>query len=161
MDKSEVLKALNSMAPAKQLTLSEVAEVMGAKAELLTSEHIEAMKVMNSLKEKGITDPVATIAKYEERQRADALVVRNARLDAEFGPEGADKKNLLRIYAGEKVGEASGEDLEKRINAVKDDPIAKRLSAEKMDVHSAQNHLGKVDQKSDEPPASSARVDEV
>ena len=164
MDKEAVLKALNSMAPAKQLTLSEVAEVMGAKEQLLTPEHVEALKLVNTLKKEGISDPLSVVrelTELREKSKADEKVVRNSKLDAKYGPKGTDGKNLIRAYAEQQVGDAVGEELDKRINALKDDPIAQRLAAEKMDAHSRENHLGGAESDGDGTSASGRRTDEV
>jgi hypothetical protein len=141
--KEEVLSALATMKANAQITLVEVAGAMGLEAQLLTPEHVEALRVVNALKTEGVTDPLAFAKAAKDRQKADAETVRNAALDIAFGDD-KDGKNLLRQYAAKMVGEADGEELQKRINALKEDPVAKKLAAEKADPMSDHNAIGSV-----------------
>jgi len=147
-NKQEVLKVLCTMKANADITLGEVAEAMELQNQLITDEHIKALKIVNSLKELGFKDPMKDYEKLKNKIEADRESVRNARLDKEFGTKEdsqTKKENLLRTYAGGKTVNSYGEDLEKAINDLKEDPIAKRFAAELADVNSELNKLGVVE----------------
>ncbi len=158
VDKEELLKTLGVMKANAQVTLAEVAKAMGLEGQLVTSEHVEAVRVINALKADGVTDPISVIKAAKEREKADAIIVRNAALDVAFGTKG--EKNLLRSYAEKQVGDVGGEELAKRINALKEDPVALKLAADKADYTTDTNTIGRADHKGDAPTAE-RRVDKM
>jgi hypothetical protein len=165
MTKEEFMKVVNSLATAK-VTLSEIAEAMGEARSLVTPEYVEALRVVNALKAEGVKDPVTEITSLRKTVRDNEAVVRNAALDTAFGAQEKDEKgndkNLLRKYAAQQVGEAVGEELTKRVNSMKEDPVARKLSADKADPASSQNAVGSVDHRDDAPALdSNRRVDEM
>lgn len=154
LNKEELLKVLNTMKANADITLIEVAEAMGLKNQVITDEHIEAVKIVNSLKELGMKDPVKDYEKLKNKISADKESVRNARLDKEYGPEKdpvTNKENLLRTYAGQKAAGLDGEELENAIKDLKDDPIAKRFAAERADYNSEANTIGVVEKGNNDP----------
>lgn len=154
--KQEVLKVLNTMKANADITLIEVAEAMELQSQLITDEHLQAIKIVNSLKNLGFTDPVKDYEKLKNKIEADRESVRNARLDKEFGTKEdsqTKKDNLLRTYAEGKTVNVYGDDLEKAINDLKEDPIAKKFAAERADVNSEANELGVVENNKTEDKA--------
>lgn len=147
-NKQELFKVLKNMVVNGQLNLSEIADAVSLQNQLITEEHTQAVKIVNSLKELGFTDPVKDYEKLKNKIEADREAVRNARLDKEFGTKEdlqTKKDNLLRTYADGKTENVFGEDLEKAINDLKEDPIAKRFATERADVNSEANELGVVE----------------
>jgi len=140
--KEEVLEFLRVN---KGIPIDEVANAMGQEARIATDEHANALKVVNALKEMGIEDPVKEItALREEVAKGESDRIAN-RLTAEFGPEQTQdgKVNALRRYAGTQITNAK--DLDKQIESLREDPVAKQLSGQKADFTSNENKIGVVE----------------
>jgi hypothetical protein len=146
MDKKELLEKLKTLKANAEITLNDVAEAMGLSSQIVTNEHKEALKVFNALKEAGIKNPVEKIKDLEAEIKLNCVAVRNAKLDKEFGVD-ADKKNHLRQYAEKQVGDEVGEELEAKINEIKEDPIYKQLAKNRADYTSDENTIGAVEKK--------------
>ena len=130
VEKDEVMEFLtvNSAIP-----LEDIAKVMRQDGKIVTPEHLEAVKTVNGLKELGIKDPVTEVREMQ-KQIADSEKDRVAnRLNAEFGTEkdATGKENPLRIYAGQMITNSA--DLDKQIETFRENPIAKKLAAERAD----------------------------
>lgn len=152
LNKDELFKVLNTMKANADITLIEVAEAMGLKNQIITDEQLEALKIVNSLKDLGLKDPVKDYEKVKNTIEANKESVRNARLDKEYGTEKdpvTNKENLLRHYAGQKAAGLDGDALENAIKELKDDPIAKRFAAERADYNSEANEIGVVENRND------------
>ena len=146
--KKEVLKTLKTLKANADITLSEIAEAIGLQNQIVTDEHIQALKIVNSLKELGMKDPVKDYEKLQKRIEADRDAVRNARLDEVYGSEkdkDTGKANLLRAYAAGKTENKFGDELEAEIVKLKKDPIALDYAARRTDVNSDENNIGIVE----------------
>lgn len=167
LDRDELFKVLKNMIANAQITLSDIAKAVNLQNQLVTDEHLQALKIVNSLKELGMKDPVKDYEKLKNKIEADKESVRNARLDKEYGTKEdpqTKKENLLRTYAESKTEGKYGEDLETAINGLKEDSIAKRFAAERADVNSEANELGIVENKDTETEPeqkNGIRIDKV
>lgn len=164
LEKDELLKKINALKTNAELTLVEVAKAMGLENQVVNKEHTEALKVVNSLKELGLKDPIADIKVMQGKIEADAGAVLNARLDKEYGtnPDADSKENYLRQYAGQQIATMEGNDLEAKINALKEDPIALKFAKEKADYNTDTNAIGVVETNKDKVPVKSGhRIDKV
>ena len=140
MTKEEILEKLKALKANAEITLLDIAEALGLSKQLLTDEHTEALKLVNSFKEIESKDPVTELKSLREQVKANSGAVRNAELDKAFGND-ADKKNYLRQYAEKQAGDLLGEELEKRINEIKEDPIAKQLAKDRTDYTTDTNAI--------------------
>jgi hypothetical protein len=149
MDKDEILRRLKNLKASGDVTLPEIAGTFDQAELLVTDDHREALKVYNGLKEINVTDPVAEIVRLRAQHKDSAAAVRNAKITEKFGAPDPDadgnERNLLREYAVGKIGEADGEELDRLVNVVKEDPIAKRLAGDQADPTSEENHIGVVE----------------
>lgn len=147
--KTEVFEKLKVMVTNAQVTLLEIAGAMGLKHQVVTEEHTNALKHMGELEKLlGAKNVVETVTAMKTELDGGRDTVRNARLDSLFGEQDAEKKNELRFYMGKETAGLTGKALEDKINALKDqDPIVKRLMAERADNTSEFNTLGVVDHK--------------
>jgi hypothetical protein len=139
--KKELMKTLVGLKTNGEITLPEIAEGMGLKQQIVTDEHLEAVKVVNSLKELGLKDPVAD-TKALQKTIADGIVaVRNAMITKEFGPEkfANGKENDLRTFVCSQIKDETGDALTTRMNEIKSNSIAKKLAAEQADYRSEIN----------------------
>ncbi len=165
LTKDELLKKINTLKANAELTLPEVAEAMGLKNQVVTEEHSEALKIVNSIKELGLKNPIADIKVMQSKIEADAEAVLNARLDKEYGtnPDSEKNDNFLRKYAGQEIANMEGDDLDVKINALKKDPIALKFAKEKTDYNTDDNTIvGFVEtNKKKEPVKSGHRIDKV
>jgi hypothetical protein len=144
MTKDEIFEKLKTLKANADITLIEIAGVLGMKDHLITDEHREAVKVFNKLKENGIENPVSEIEKLQNQIKINADSVRDAVLDKQFGPD-TDEKNYLRQYAAKECRDFDGDDLLKKINEILKDPIAKKLAADKADYTTDCNTVGVVE----------------
>jgi hypothetical protein len=144
MTKDEIFEKLKTLKANADITLIEIAGVLGMKDHLITDEHREAFKVFNKLKENGIENPVSEIEKLQNQIKINADSVRDAVLDKQFGPD-TDEKNYLRQYAAKECKDLDGDDLLKKINEILKDPIAKKLAADKADYTTDCNTVGVVE----------------
>ena len=154
MDKQEVLKRLNAMRSNGDITLPEIAEALGLTEQVVSDKHRNAVKVVDALGELGIKNPVEDVTRMKNALEANAEAVRNAKITEAFGAPDPDadgsEKNLLRAYAAERVGNASGDELTKRINEIREsDPVAKQLAQDRADHTSDANNLGRVENRGD------------
>jgi len=143
MNKEELVKAVNALLVSGEVTLKDLGQTAA----------IDAIKLKNSLADIGVDDPVKEINTLREQVKKDVEAVRNARLTELFGAAG--DKNLIRAYVEGRTENKTGEDFEKVLNGIKDDPIAKALVGEAADPNSDANEIGKVENKketkTDEP----------
>jgi hypothetical protein len=138
--KKELMKTLIGLKVNGEITLPDIADGMGLKHQIVTEEHAVAVKVVNTLKEIGVT--TIDQVKAMQKQIADgAAEVRGATITKMFGGEknanGTD--NLLRKYICSQIKDESGDALTARLNALKEDPIAKKFAAEQADHTSDAN----------------------
>lgn len=150
--KNDLVSRLNALKANGEITLMEVAEAMGLKNQVVTEEHLRAVNALKELEKIGIKDPVEDVKALNALFDENAKAVRNAALTEAFGAsekdEAGNEKNLVRQYANKMVPEsATGVELEKAINSVKEDPIAKKLAGEAIDPASETNVLGKAEGK--------------
>ncbi len=150
--KNDLVSRLNALKANGEITLMEVAEAMGLKNQVVTEEHLRAVNALKELEKIGIKDPVEDVKALNALFDENAKAVRNAALTETFGAsekdEAGNEKNLVRQYANKMVPEsATGVELEKAINSVKEDPIAKKLAGEAIDPASETNVLGKAEGK--------------
>jgi hypothetical protein len=143
MGKQEVLETLKTLKTNAEVTLPEVAAVMGLESQLITDDQQIIISKMNTAKKLiGDVDIIDFITEAIASKKENALKVRNALLTENFGDKvikGTQKENTARIYA-ERITE--GQELtEEKINEVKNDTIFKKLSAENADVHSDINNI--------------------
>lgn len=147
MTKEEFLKIVNAL-KANAVTLDEMAEAIGQKNRVVTKEHLEAVKIVNSMKELGLKNPIADVKIMQDKIKADSKAVLNAQLDKEFGtnPNSDKKVNLLRIYAEQRLANIEGKNIEEKIENIKKDPIALNFAKEKTDYNSDLNSMGIVEE---------------
>ena len=157
MNREEFLKALANM-KAAEITIEEMAKVLNATDKIVTKEQIEAVAVMNALKELKVTDPVKEIETLRATIEANAEAVKNAALDKEFGASTDENPNPLRQYAAERLANATYDDLMKGIKEVKDSPIAKAIAANMTDVVT---NVGTKEPGSAAPEPKKSRVDKL
>jgi len=146
VNKKELLEKLKTLKANAEITLDEIAEALGLGAKLLTKEHSDALKVVNSLAEKGIEKPLEQLEKMQADIKANQEDVRRAKLDTVYGID-EKKENFLRQYAEKQTVGVYGEELDQKINELKEDPIAKKLAQEKADYDSEYNRIGTVEKK--------------
>lgn len=160
MEKEELLKLAANMKANGELTLSEVAEAMGLKDQIVTDEHRTAVKTVNDLKALDVSDPVEEIKTFRTKLEAvDADRVKNA-LDAAFGPEKDKdgKENAARCYAGTMTDLAKASEIDAKIEALKTNPVMKKLGADRADFTSAENEIGIVDNQDNSDETDSGPV---
>ena len=145
MTKDEILEKLKTLKTNAEITLNDVAKVFGLSKQIITEEHIDALKVVNSLREAGYENPVEDLIRMKEQIKLNSEAVRNAELDKAFGID--DGKNYLRQYAGGQAGDLMDTELAEKINSLKEDPIAKKLAKEQADYTSDTNTIGSVETK--------------
>jgi hypothetical protein len=127
------------------LTLPEIVQVLGMSDQIVTDVHKNAVKTIDELKALGSTDPVKELKELRENVKANFATMRNARLDREFGlPElvvGDEKKtNVLRIHAGDKLGNVSEKDFDAALKNFKEnDVVAKSITEQTADGESKIN----------------------
>ena len=153
MEKDELLKKINSMRVNGDITLKEIADAMGLKDQIVTDKHTNALKVVASFEGMNIPDPVAAYNGLLSEVGKNADKVRNAIISESFGVPILDKDgkdtNYLRAYAVNMIGKKDGEELVKAVNAVKEDPLAKKLASDAMDPHSKENTVNFSEKGSD------------
>ena len=144
MDKNELLEAIRRE---PGITLLDIAKELNQAGRITTDEHESALKVVKELKAMNVDDPVAEIkanrSKIEELAKNERSVAITEAFGApELGVGEAKVKNLVREYAEERVPKAAtGEDLAKAINEVRESSIAKRLAGEMADPFSEVNRI--------------------
>lgn len=158
--KKEIMDMLADKSGEK-VTLQEIATVMNCADQLLTKEHVDALAVVNSLKELGVADPISELKMSKETTEVAAKAIRNARLDKEFGVQDKDNKNLLRAYADEMVSNAKEDNIEKQIEAIKKSPIAVRLAEKQTDIVHNVGVVEGLPTGTPAPDKTGRRVDEV
>ena len=162
MEKDELLKKINSMRVNGDITLKEVADAMGLKDQIVTDKHTNAVKVVAAFEEMKVSDPVAAYNALVADVEKNAEKVRNAIISETFGIPVLDKDgkdtNYLRAYAVNMIGKKDGEELTKAINAVKEDPLAKKLASDAMDPNSKENIVAFFDKSGDKPKTNGVTV---
>lgn len=162
MDKTEILKRLNSLKSNGEVTLPEIANAMGLKDQLITDEHRKALETVNALTDLGCKDPAAELKGLREQLNSGAAAVRNAKLQEVFGVSSRDKDgkeiNLVLAYAADKAGDKLGEDLTNAINALKEDPILLHLQSQRMDHTDGSNQIGVHEGSNDQGSKSGPEV---
>lgn len=144
MDKNELLEAIRRE---PGITLLDIAKELNQAGRITTDEHEAALKVVKELKAMNVDDPVAEIkanrAKIEELAKNErSVAITEAFGAAEVGVGEAKVKNLVREYAEERIPKtATGEELAKAINEVRESSIAKRLAGEMADPFSEANRI--------------------
>lgn len=142
MDKNELLEAIRRE---PGLTLAEIAKELNQSGRIMTDEHETALKIVKDLKAMNVDDPVAEIKANRARIEELAKSERAVAITEAFGPskmEGGKELNLVREYAEERVPKtATGEELAKAINEVRESGIAKRLAGEMADPFSPVNRI--------------------
>lgn len=146
-DKKEML---DFVAVNRDIPITEIANAMGKADQIATDEQRSALKVVNELKELGITDPVAEVKKARAQAEENERNVIANRLTKEFGPEKFEdgRVNTLRAYAAKQITNA--EALDKQVEDLKADPVAKTLATQRADYHSVENKLGIVEHREGE-----------
>lgn len=160
MDKKELLEKLKALKANAEITLPDIAKALDLSNQLITDKHNKALAMADSLTKLGVKDPVSEIKKLQEQAKANSTAVRNAELDKAFGVD-ADKKNYLRQYAEKQTGDIASDGLEKRINEIKDDPIAKQLARDRADYTTDANAVGSVERKNTAEITSGIKVDKI
>lgn len=148
VDKADLFKRLNNLLTNGEIALSEVVDTLGLKEKLVNKDHENALILMNSLKDAGIEDPVKEIADLKAQISKTDSLVKNAKLSEVFGPskvEDGKETNLVLKYASEKLTNAKGEDFEKAVNSLKEDPVLIALQSQAADPTSELNFIGVVD----------------
>ena len=148
MERDEFLKLLANMKQNGELTLTDCAEAMGLKEQIVTDEQRAAVKIVNSLKELEVSDPVEEIKNLRAKLEAvDSDRVKNA-LDSAFGPEKDKdgKENAVRKYAGTIAAGVKAENIDAKIEELKKDAVMLKLAGDRADFTSPENQLGIVDQ---------------
>ena len=151
MEREELLQLLANMKANGELTLNDVADAMGPKAQIVTDDHLKAVKLVNDLTALGVTDPIEEIKAMQNKLVAvDSDRVKNA-LDAAFGPEKdkEGKENTVRSYAGTMTANVKASEIDEKIVALKEDAVMKRLAADRADFTSPENELGIVENRPD------------
>jgi len=144
----DIFKRLNNLLVNGEVALSEVVENLGLKDKLVNKDHEEALILFKSLKEAGIEDPIKTIESLKNQINQNNELVRNAKLSDVFGAsklENGKETNLVLNYAKDKLENFKGEDFEKEINSLKEDPIIIALQSQSADPTSDINYVGVVD----------------
>ncbi len=151
MERDELLQLLANMKANGELTLNDVAEAMKLGGQIVTDEHLKAVKLVNDLKALGVSDPLEEIKTMQTKLVAvDTDRVNNA-LDTAFGPakDKEGKENAVRSYAGKMTENVKAAEIDEKIKALKDDVVMKRLAADRADFTSPENQFGIVEKRSD------------
>jgi len=162
--KKEVLDAIKTFKENGEITLSDIADSIGLKDQVITPEHISALKLANEFKTMKIENPISYVKNLHDKQEKDAESVRNAKLAEVFGPSNVvdgKEKNLVFAYAKNQVKDATGDDLNKAIEDLKEDDIAKRLMEDKADPNSAVNQIGIIENKDGDNPEDKSGLQTV
>jgi ATP-dependent protease ClpP protease subunit len=145
--KNEVIETLKVLKQNAEITLPELAEALGLKDQIISQNHIDALNIVNELMKMNIKDPVNEIKTLRKQISDDKDAVRNAYLDKTLGTHTDESRNELRYYVGKQTENIFGEDLEKKINEMKEsDPIMQRLMAARADSDSDENIIGVSDE---------------
>ncbi len=149
MNKDEVLKAVKTFMENGTLGVGELATTLGINSKIVNPESVAAVELKKSLDGIKSADPVTEIVALRKQVAEDGAVVANAQLDLEFGASRKDtagvETNLLRSYAADKLKGVDRAKFTEAVNAVKADPIAKKLASEAVDANSTVNVVeGKV-----------------
>ena len=151
MERDELLQLLANMKANGELTLNDVAAAMNLEGQIVTDDHLKAVKLVNDLTALGVTDPLEEIKAMQNKLVAvDSDRVKNA-LDAAFGPEKdkEGKENTVRSYAGTMTANVKASEIDEKIVALKEDAVMKRLAADRADFTSPENELGIVENRPD------------
>ena len=151
MERDELLQLLANLKANGELTLNDVAEAMGLKGQIVTDDHLKAVKLVNDLKALGMSDPIEEIKTMQNKLVAvDTDRVVNA-LDAAFGPakDKEGKENAVRSYAGKMTENVKAGEIDEKIKALKEDVVMKRLAADRADFTSPENDFGIVENRPD------------
>ncbi len=144
MDKKEFLDKLTVLKANAEITLPELAKVMGLEAQIVTDVHLNAVKLNAEIIKLTGDDPTSFIKSLIEERKKNTDSVRAALLTENFGPkefEDTKKANNARVYADKILGDT--ELTEAKINEIKEDVIYIKLNAERMELHNDANLVGK------------------
>jgi len=162
MDKTELLKRLNALKADGDVTLVEIAEAFGQSGKIITDAHKNALKVVEDLKGIGVIEPVKEFTDIQNKMSEDFEAVKNAKISENFGTsklnEKGEETNLLFNYAQNQLKDVSAEDLEEKINSLKEDPVAKHLSSEAADL---KNNILSVESKNEDLEKSGVKILEL
>jgi len=133
LTKEEIINHLKS----NTLTFPEVVQAYGMSDQIVTDIHKNAVNTVNELKALGCDDPVKELKELRESTKANFTIMRNSRLDKEFGFEelitGTGKKaNALRVHAGEKLGQIPDKDFDAALKNFKENDIVAKSIVESM-----------------------------
>lgn len=160
MKKNEILAELNTMRDNNQISIIEIAKNMGVENMLVTEVQLNAVKLINSLSEAGIKDPVAEIKALKDQIDENADRNFNSTMTEKYGPVHTEEApNLLRNYAQGKLEGKTGEELKNGIDELSKDPIALKFAAERADVNSDENNIGKLENKNKSKDDESIKMD--
>lgn len=141
MDKNELLKNIQTFRTNGDITLLEVAKVMGLEDQLLTDNAKNCIKIVKELEKAGFKDPVNEFPELKKKADEAESAKRENLLTEKFGNKmlkdaaGNQVENVVRQYAEQRfVNGAKIEEIEK-------DPVMVTLKAASADYQSPQNRI--------------------
>jgi len=145
MDKlNELLNDLVNFKTNGDITLMDIAKKLGLETQVITEDQKVNLAGYEAVKKIcGDESPVDLINGLLAEKKENAEKVRTATFNELFGSEiheTTKKENTYRTYANTYFG--NDELTEEKINAFKEDSIAKKLAAEYADINSDENVIG-------------------
>ena len=129
--KKETLDALKTLKANGELNFPELAKTLGLDHLIVTDKHKNAVRDFGEVQKLfgDGADVVTEIKSLQANAAKNDEEVLEAKLTNAFGAKGTEKApNLLYNYAKEKMNGVALNDVEAKINEIKEDPIAKSLA---------------------------------
>lgn len=147
--KEDALNLLKNMKTNGDVTLVEIAKYIGLEKQVITTEHIQALEMINELGKLGIKNAseVKALQDLVHDTEEDRI---NQKLINEFDPDGVGEKNKLLTYAKKILGNGNVAEnkLDEEIKKFKEDPLAKDFAAQLADYTSEVNTITTTEKKS-------------
>lgn len=158
MTKEEALTLLKNLLDNGKMNVKDIASEFGL--EIVGDVHRNNADLLKKLNGILGEDPVAKANEMIAERKANAEKLINSKLDAAFGEAGTDEEpNLIRQHANSLLPGLDSElSIEEKINAIKENPITKKLNAQKIDPYAGGDTFGTHDKKTNSSGVRAGRM---